>query len=379
MKAALLGHGTIGVGVDRIVKEIPGIEIVRVLALETDEEIIGRHTFSADDILGDPEIDTVIEVMGGIHPAWEFISRAMEAGKHVVTANKAVVAAYYRELLALQKKHGVAFRCTAAVGGGIPWLVNLSREKQGDRITKIGGIMNGTTNYILSRMDLEGIAFSDALLDAQKLGYAEKDPSADIDGDDVRRKLSISASVAYDCFVDEQMIPTAGIRSVLPEDLRAAREKGCVLKLAAFSERLEAGISACVAPFFVPRERLLASVPANVNLISLTAEHAGELCFSGQGAGRYPTAKNVVLDLLDIVSGVRCFYTEAAAPAAVDNGSTPTAWYFRTVSEDFPEDLVSERSGSSAVTKPLSVLEAFRLLDELRKKDPAVFMAGILS
>ena len=191
MKAALLGHGTIGVGVDRIAAALPEIDIVRVLALETDDEILGRHTYDADDILNDPEIDTVIEVMGGIHPAWEFLSRAMEAGKNVVTANKAVVAAYYRELVALSLEKKVAFRCTAAVGGGIPWLVNLSREKQGDCITKIGGIMNGTTNYILSKMDHEGADFSEALKEAQRLGYAEKDPSADIDGDDVRRKLAL--------------------------------------------------------------------------------------------------------------------------------------------------------------------------------------------
>ena len=379
MKAALLGHGTIGVGVDRIAKEIPEIEIVRVCALETDDEIISRHTFDADDILNDPEIDTVVEVMGGIHPAWEYISRAMEAGKNVVTANKAVVAAYYRELLTLSIKHHVAFRCTAAVGGGIPWLVNLSREKQGDRITKIGGIMNGTTNYILTQMDLCDSAFSEALSEAQRLGYAEKNPSADIDGDDVRRKLAISASVAYDCFVDEMKIPTAGIRFVIPEDLKNARAKNCVLKLAAFSEKTDAGLSACAAPFFVPKDQLLAAVPENMNLVTLYADHSGELSFYGQGAGRYPTAKNVVLDLLDIISGVGSFYTDASEPAMIDNDTMTLSWYFRTDSDILPEDLILERIGNAVITAPLSVSEAFRLYHELKEKDPALFMAGILS
>ena len=226
MKAALLGHGTIGVGVDRIIRNIDGIDIVRVLALETDEEILGRHTFSADDILNDPEIDTVIEVMGGIHPAWEYLSRALEAGKNVVTANKAVVAAYYDELMKLAAAHHAAFRCTAAVGGGIPWLVNLERLRRGDTVTKIGGIMNGTTNYVLTGMEAGGKSFAEALADAQALGYAEKDPSADIDGADVRRKLCISANVAFDCLIDENTIPTAGIRFVTEKDLAHAKSAG---------------------------------------------------------------------------------------------------------------------------------------------------------
>ena len=380
MKAALLGHGTIGVGVDRIAKEIPEIEIVRVLALETDEEIIGRHTFSVEDILNDPEIDTVIEVMGGIHPAFEFISRAMEAGKNVVTANKAVVAAYYRELVSCSLKHQVSFRCTAAVGGGIPWLVNLSRAKQGDRIAKIGGIMNGTTNFILSKMDREGSDFSSVLSEAQALGYAEKDPSADIDGDDVRRKLAISASVAYDCFVDETRIPTAGIRFVRPQDLEFARSHKAVLKLCAFSERTSGGLSAYTAPFMIPECHILASVPENLNFLSLTADHAGELGFYGQGAGRYPTAKNVVLDLLDIVSGIRTFYTEKTSDAAIDNSIPLCHWYFRSVCSDrIPDQQISGRTGDTAVTEILSVSDAFALYKNLRKDDPEAFFAGILA
>lgn len=379
MKAALLGHGTIGVGVDRIAASLPEIDIVRVLALETDDEILGRHTFHADDILNDPEIDTVIEVMGGIHPAWEFLSRAMKAGKNVVTANKAVVAAYYRELVALSLEHHVAFRCTAAVGGGIPWLVSLEREKRGDCIRKIGGIMNGTTNFILSRMARDHMAFNDALLEAQRLGYAEKDPSADIDGDDVRRKLSISASVAYDCFVDETKIPTAGIRFVTTDDLAFGTRTHSVLKLAAFSRRTEKGVSAFVSPVFIPVEELLASVPENVNLLTLTAEHSGELSFAGQGAGRYPTAKNVVLDLLDIVSGVPAFYTDHTAAAEIDNLEECYSWYFRSTSSSLlPAEIVEETSHETAVTKKLPVPDAFRYFSLLKETDPEAFIAAIL-
>ena len=380
MKAALLGHGTIGVGVDRIAAALPEIDIVRVLALETDDEILGRHTYDADDILNDPEIDTVIEVMGGIHPAWEFLSRAMQAGKNVVTANKAVVAAYYRELVALSLEKKVAFRCTAAVGGGIPWLVNLGREKQGDCITKIGGIMNGTTNYILSKMDREGADFSEALKEAQRLGYAEKDPSADIDGDDVRRKLAISASIAFDGFADENAVPTAGIRSCLSEDLSFAHERHSVLKLAAFASRKELGISAFVSPVLVPESSLLSSVPGNLNLVTLTAEHAGELSFAGQGAGRFPTAKNVILDLLDIEAGNGAFYAPETQPLAIKNDSELLPWYFRTESpEGIPEDVVEARKGRQLITKPISVSQAFSLLESIRKSDSAAFMAGILS
>ncbi len=379
MKAALLGHGTIGVGVDRIASGISCIDITRVLALETDDEIQGRHTFSVDDIVNDPSIDTVIEVMGGIHPAWEFISRCMEAGKNVVTANKAVVAAYYREMIALSEKHHVALRTTAAVGGGIPWLVNLSRTKAGDEIQKISGIMNGTTNYILSRMDREGAAFPDMLKEAQELGYAEKDPSADIDGDDVRRKLCISAGVAFDCAVDENDIPTAGIRFVKPEDLAFGHTIGHTLKLLAVSEKTGSAISAYVVPAFIPDGTLLAAVPGNLNLLSLTAKNAGTLSFAGQGAGRFPTAENVILDLLDIENHKPTgFYTDKTDPTVPDNSGALYSWVLRSAAlSDFPDALKKETNGCQSLTEKISVKEFFRLAEMLREKDPALFFAAV--
>lgn len=153
MVIGLLGHGTIGVGVDHIAAKIPGMKVKKILSLIVDSEMEGRTAEGIDDICNDPEIDTVVEVMGGVHPAYEFLSQAAKAGKNIVTANKAVVAAYYKELNALCKEHGVSFRATASVGGGIPWLTSIEKAKHTDCIENISGIMNGTTNYILSSME----------------------------------------------------------------------------------------------------------------------------------------------------------------------------------------------------------------------------------
>ena len=184
-------------------------------------------------ILSDPEVDTVVEVLGGLSPSFEYVSAAMKAGKNVVTANKHLVAHHYEELVKLAKENGVAFRCTPAVGGGIPWLVNLERVKRVCPVQSFYGIMNGTTNFILDAMHKDGADFSAVLAQAQKLGYAEADPSADIDGDDIRRKLCISANIAFDAALEETAIPTFGIRTVTAADIAAFQSHGFACKLLA--------------------------------------------------------------------------------------------------------------------------------------------------
>ncbi len=372
----LLGHGTVGTGVDRIAARRDELSVKTVLSLFSDSEIEGRFTDDAAAILEDPEIGAVVEVMGGLHPAYEYVSEALRRGKHVVTANKALVAAYYDELLSLAKKHHAAFRCTAAVGGGIPWLVNLSRAARLDKILSLTGVMNGTTNFILDAMNKEGADFAETLKLAQKLGYAEADPAADIDGADIRRKLCISLNVAYGVRIDEEAIPTLGIRNVLREDIVFGHEKGLTLKLPAYGKQNEDGsLTAFVFPAFLPADDLMASLPANYNLISYDAENAGKQCFTGQGAGRFPTAYNVVQDLLDIADGTESFYTDSAVPTGVDNKKALRRFYVRTtVPADVPGCTAMPKDGVY-VTGPVPVSEIFAFIEKQREKDPALFAA----
>ena len=215
MNIGLLGFGVVGGGVLELTQSRSDIAVSRVLLRSPKAGLPeGLATYDFNDILTDNAIDTVVEVMGGLHPAYEYVSAAMERGKNVVTANKALIAAYYPELTALAKEKGVALRCTAAVGGGIPWLVNLARVKRLDTVGAVGGIMNGTTNFIMDAMHKSPVDFPAILKEAQDLGYAEADPSADIDGDDIRRKLCISANIAFDAVLEETAIPTFGIRTV---------------------------------------------------------------------------------------------------------------------------------------------------------------------
>lgn len=226
--------------------------------------------------------------MGGLHPAYEYICAAIEAGKHVVTANKAVVAAYYPQLTALARQHGVALRCTAAVGGGIPWLVNLERCKRLDRVVSVGGIMNGTSNFIMDAMHASPVSFPDILKKAQDLGYAEADPSADIDGDDIRRKLAISANVAFDALIDEEAIPTFGIRTVTDGDIAAFQRRGFVCKLLAAAQLSKEGICAWIEPTLVESHALEAAVPQNFNLITYYGESIGRQSFFGRARAAIP-------------------------------------------------------------------------------------------
>ena len=378
MHIGLLGFGVVGAGVYDWTRGRADLTVDRVLVRSSKPGIETISTHSIEDILNDPAIDTVVEVMGGLHPAYEYICAAIEAGKHVVTANKAVVAAYYPQLTALARQHGVALRCTAAVGGGIPWLVNLERCKRLDRVVSVGGIMNGTSNFIMDAMHASPVSFPDILKKAQDLGYAEADPSADIDGDDIRRKLAISANVAFDALIDEEAIPTFGIRTVTAADIAAFKSHGFACKLLARAESAQDGVCAYVEPALVGADDLEAAVPANFNLITYEAEKLGRQSFYGQGAGRFPTASNVVQDCLTVLSGKRGFYTDKAAPAALVGGEAHP-YYVRTASpDDFLRAHTAETwENGAVVTGAVDVCEMLAWAKAQRDKDPAVFIAGI--
>lgn len=296
----------------------------------------------------------------------------------MVTANKALIAAYYTELTALAREKGAALRCTAAVGGGIPWLTNLERVKRLDTVCAVGGIMNGTTNFIMDAMHKAPVDFPAILKEAQDLGYAEADPSADIDGDDIRRKLCISANIAFDAALEETAIPTFGIRTVTAADIAAFRAHGFACKLLARAESTDSGVCAYVEPTLVGAGDLEAAVPANFNLITYEAEQLGRQSFYGQGAGRFPTAENVVQDCLTVLSGKRGFYTDRAVPMFLTSGEAHP-YYVRTSAPDtFLQGRTAETWDNGAViTGAVDVYEMLAWAKAQREKDPGVFIAGI--
>ena len=378
MKIALLGYGTVGGGVHEYCQARSDLEVVRVLVRRERKELGALATTDYSAILSDSEINTVVEVMGGLHPAYEYVSAALNAGKNVITANKALVAAYYEELLSLAKKNGTVFRCTAAVGGGIPWLTNLERCKRLDTITEVSGIMNGTTNFILSRMHGEGADFGDVLAQAQALGYAEADPTADIDGYDIRRKLAISANVAFDVSLDEEAIPTFGIRTITGVDVAAFQGHGFTCKLLARALRTEQSITAYVEPTLVTNNALEVAVGENNNLISYAGENMGRHSFYGQGAGRFPTAGNVVQDCLDIAAGIKNFYTGTALPVIPDGTSMAHPYYVRTAAPDvWLKEKVADTWETGVVTRAINVFEMLAWAKEQLEKGSTVFIAGI--
>ncbi len=380
MKIALLGCGVVGGGVLEIADKRSDMSVKYVLVRRDKPELGERAVKDINIILNDKEVDTVVEVMGGLSPAFEYVSAALHAGKNVVTANKHLVAHYYKELTELAAENGAAFRCTPAVGGGIPWLVNLERVKRLDAVQSFCGIMNGTTNFILDAMHTNGSDFSEVLAEAQRLGYAEADPSADIDGLDIQRKAVISANVAFDACLSEADVPVFGIRSILACDIAAAESRERICKMLAFGEKSASGAVSCyVEPCFVPVGELEAAVSTNRNVISFVTELTGKESFYGQGAGRYPTAYNAVADCLDIMGGVKSFYTSLVRDVPVDNSAVSHRYYVRfSGSDGFLSSVESEKCGDGIVTMPVPVAKMHAWAAKAKEADPGVFIAGLI-
>ena len=379
MNAAILGYGTVGGGVYEILKDRPDISVKYVLdkALVAELGAVSVTDFSA--ILNDAEVDTVVEVMGGLEPAYEYITAAMRAGKNIVTANKQLLAARYDELTALARETGVGFRSSAAVGGGIPWLPNLQRLKRLGAVNEVCGIMNGTTNYILSVMQKRGYDYESVLHDAQSFGYAEADPTADIEGLDVQRKLLLSANIAFDASLTEQQVPAAGIAGVTREDIAGFNELGYVCKLYATAKRVADGaVLAVVEPTLFKAETLEASVPANYNLITAVSQYAGRQSFFGEGAGRLPTAAAVVQDLLDLCERKQGFYTQIAQPLPSNNMCEERRYYVRYIVDTwFMDGCVEKRWGNGVLTRPVSPAQMHSWYVEARRNDPGIFFAAL--
>ena len=380
MKIAILGYGVVGSGAYEILKN-NGYAVKKVLDIRPHDELGDVLTANYDDILNDKEIGVVAEAIGGLEPAHTFVVKALKAGKSVVSSNKHLICEYYDELHQLAKENGVTLRFTSAVGGGIPWLYNLRRTMKGDEVSKIMGIMNGTTNFILDAMITDGRDFDEVLKEAQALGYAEANPSADIDGLDVARKTAISSSIAFDTTVSEKDVSVFSLRNITKSDIDYIREKfNKTVRYMGFGEKNEnSTISTYVEPVLLPYTALEASVNKNFNLISLFGNSVGRLSFYGQGAGKYPTGHALATDVIDIVNGAS-EVPKKGSDVSVDNGEKERKYYVRTKAS-LPSEFVccieSVDSYNYIITNKMKVSAMHSLANTILESDPCAFFAGI--
>lgn len=356
VKIALLGAGTVGSGVIRVLNEnaheirqkvgVP-VQIKTILVRNRKKNRQGMDNFyltdDFQDILNDDEIDIVVELMGGLHPAREYMLEAMKVGKHVVTANKDVVAQFGKDMFAASEERQTAFRFEASVGGGIPIVTPLKECLTANRITEVMGIVNGTTNYMLTKMTQLGSDYSTVLREAQEKGYAEADPTADVEGLDAARKAAILASLAFNTRVGLSDVSVEGITRITPEDIDYARELGYVVKLLAVAkDSPEKGVDVRVHPVFLPETHPLAAVSDVFNAIFVKGNAIGEAMFYGQGAGALPTASAVIADIVATArqlakgapGGIGCTCFENKSFCQLDD--TVSAYYMRLLVVDEP-------------------------------------------
>lgn len=356
----ILGLGTVGTGVlrlldgngDRVAQaagvrvEVAGVAVRDVHKPRVVTPAPGLLKGDPGAVVNDPGVDLVVEVMGGLEPAGAWVLRALELGKPVVTANKELVASRGRELLDAAFRHRTRLRFEASVGGGIPIIAALGDSLAGNRVGQIIGILNGTTNYILSRMTSDGVEFPAALAEAQARGYAESDPGADVSGQDAACKIAILASVAFGVHVPAAEVPREGIAGITSRDVACARELGCVIKLLASAKEEGGTVRARVFPALLPLDHPLAAVTGVFNAVWVTGDAVGETMFYGQGAGQLPTASAVVGDIIasarELARG-GVFHPllvwDRPKPAQAP-GPSEAAFYFRM--------LVSEQPGALA-------------------------------
>ena len=371
MKIGLLGFGVVGRGVYDITSGMDDIQVAKVVCLEDVSLPDAEVTRDIQSILTDDSIDTVIEAMGGLHPAYEFVRACIEAGKNIVTSNKALVCSFYDELLPLAQEKGVQFRCTAAVGGGIGWLSELERSRRVQPIEQVGGIMNGTCNYILDSMTRLGLGYDEALKQAQALGYAEAKPATDVEGIDTWHKVILSSNIAFGVSLDPATVPVTGISTITAEDVAAFTERGYTCKLISTGKASNGKYSAYVQPTLVPQGQPEAAVPSNYNLITLIGKYSGRMSFFGQGAGRYPTAYNVVQDCADLLAG-KGFYCEYGPKVSAVN-SDRLSFYVRGDVDGWLQENTAETWGNAVLTKPVSVSDMHAWL----KVHPGAFIAAV--
>lgn len=375
MLVGLLGHGVVGSGVRRIIddmnKEKDACLCVKRILVKDDSEVVEeRMTQDINDILNDPEIGMVVECMGGKEPAHTFVKQALEKGKHVVTSNKKMLATYAEELLETARENNVKLLYEASVGGGIPWMADLKRIRRIDCVESFEGIFNGTTNYILSRMYDEGCDFDVMLAQAQKLGYAERDPSDDIDGWDVGYKTALSCLAAFDTVIDPKDVPVYGIRHITKKDMEYAKANGYGIKLLGHGSFKDGRVECGVMPCFVKSGSTYAAVPLNYNAISSVSPTLGKAVFTGQGAGSLPTAHAVVQDMIDIA--VSAEIADHPVVKAVPDMEKTVTCYVR--GGNIPAEYVCEKIDEETV---ITTEISYAMLAELVKDTPACMVIEV--
>lgn len=312
VNVGIIGLGTVGGGVYRLItthaeryRKNLGIDLRIARVCNRSEKRahelgIDPELFTSDwhDVVSDPSIDIVVEVIGGEHPATEIFEQSFAAGKHVVTANKALLGRHMEKLAAAARAAGVQLRCEASCGGGIPIVNTLEHDLSGNEIITVAGIVNGTTNYILSRMAEEGLGYEEVLADAQRLGYAEADPTADVDGLDAASKIAILSSIGFATRITTDDVHAQGIRAISAQDIEVARKLGYAIKMLAIGHRTDSGIDVRVHPAMIPASHPLAGVSGAMNAVYVVGDAVGETMFYGAGAGAFPTASAVVGDVL---------------------------------------------------------------------------------
>ncbi len=391
IKVALLGFGVVGSGCAEVLTQNKDlirakvgdeVEIKYILDLRDfpDSPFADRVIHDFGIIVNDPEIAIVAEMMGGSHPAYDFTKACLEAGKSVVTSNKEVVANFGTELLALAEKNGVSYLFEASVGGGIPVLRSIYVDLASNRISEVNGILNGTTNYILTSMKQSGTSFADALRKAQELGYAEANPAADVEGLDAARKTAILCGLCFGKLVSPADIHTEGITAITGADVSDAAEMGYAIKLIGHADVKDGKITALVSPRFVPVSNPLSGISDVFNGVLLKGDMVGEVMFYGPGAGKLPTASAVVGDIIDVAHGVvggsvkHPYFENATAEDVADFGDYTCARYFRfesTLSKvtevlgERVQHVLAKDSYVSVITTDLCEREAAEIADKL--------------
>lgn len=369
LNIALMGYGVIGSGVAEVIEQNR-----KLIASRLGEEVYLKYILEIKDIsstpyaerkvtdinviLNDPEVKVVVEVMGGIHPASDFTRAALKAGKSVVTANKAVVADCGDELLALARENGVRYLFEASVGGGIPLIRPLINDLASNEIEAVYGILNGTTNYILTRMAGEGCSYADVLKDAQKLGYAEANPAADVEGMDALRKIDILAALSYGKLIPVELLSAKGITDVSLSDIAVAEAFDCSVKLIGRAGKLEDGrIYATVNPEFVESSSPMAHVNDVFNSVLIRGNMLGDAMFYGRGAGKLPTAGAVVADVIDALETKYCAPARLLWERATEDDIVPADRAISVVAKKFCHIFDSAEAFAKATEGMLDIAE----------------------
>ncbi len=342
LRIGLIGLGTVGSGVYKSLAKFDNVKIVKIAvrninkprAVQVPAEILTDNPYN---IVNDPSIDVVVELMGGIDPAWDYIKTALENGKHIVTANKELLAKKGEELFNLAEKQNRVVLYEAAIAGGIPIIMPIKTILAGNKINKIQAILNGTTNYILTKMDVDGASYEDVLKEAQELGYAETDPTGDVEGFDAAYKITTLATISFNSRVKFENVYREGITKIRKEDMQSANELGYKIKLiasATIDENNNADVR--VHPMLVPKSHMLAHINYVTNAVAMSGHPIGNIVLSGPGAGEFPTASSVIGDILAIAREwkttdyllpmMRCHHHSVANPVLIED--TYNKYYF---------------------------------------------------